>query len=171
MPLRHVDPSPTALGRRPRGVMNRWARSRSRPLRRQTSRVEDRSVAQQDQQGPRELGHVQRPLGDAEDHGGQERTGSRGAQVALSFHDGHNVVVMASELRRRQTNPQWYHNLVAHPECEFGTEAFRADEVTDREEYARLYKIAEGYYGGFADYRETAARTGRAVPVFRLSPR
>ena len=139
-----------------------------RPLRRQASRVEDRSVAQQDQQGPRELGHVQCPLGDAETTGA--RSGRvREAQVAY-FHDGRNVVVMASNYGGDK-HPQWYHNLVAHPECELGTEAFRADEVTDRDEYARLYKLAEGYYGGFADYREKAARIGRAVPVFRLSPR
>lgn len=93
----------------------------------------------------------------------------REAQVAY-FHDGRNVVVMASNYGGDK-HPQWYHNLVAHPECELGAEAFRAEEVTDSDEYARLYKLAEGYYGGFADYRETAARTGREVPVFRLSPR
>ncbi len=27
------------------------------------------------------------------------------------------------------------------------------------------------YYGGFEDYREKAARMGRRVPVFRLTPR
>ncbi|MFY9921748.1 MAG: hypothetical protein WAL26_25660 [Mycobacterium sp.] len=80
-------------------------------------------MAQQDQQRPCELGHVQRPLGDAENHRGQERTGSTPEAQVAYFHDGRNAVVMASN------------------------------------------------YGGFADYRETAARTGREVPVFRLSPR
>ena len=32
-------------------------------------------------------------------------------------------------------------------------------------------KSAEGYYGGFTDYREKTARSGRTIPVFRLTPR
>lgn len=63
----------------------------------------------------------------------------------------------------------WYHNLVAHPECRLGDEAFRADEVTDSGEYARLFGLAGGYFALFTDYREKTAKIGRTIPVFRLS--
>ncbi|OBA87253.1 nitroreductase [Mycobacteriaceae bacterium 1482268.1] len=93
----------------------------------------------------------------------------REAQVAY-FHDGRDAIVMASNYGGAK-HPQWYHNLIANPECELGGESFRAHEVTDPDDYARLYALAENYYGGFSDYRENAARAGRTVPVFRLSPR
>jgi hypothetical protein len=34
-----------------------------------------------------------------------------------------------------------------------------------------LYATAEGYYGGFADYRAKTAIVGRKIPVFNLTPR
>jgi deazaflavin-dependent oxidoreductase (nitroreductase family) len=103
-----------------------------------------------------------------------ETTGARSGrlretQVAY-FHDGPNAIVMASNYGGDK-HPQWYHNLVAHPSCELGNEPFRAEEVTDADEYARLFELAEGYYGGFTDYREKTARTGRTIPVLCLIPR
>ena len=92
----------------------------------------------------------------------------RVAQVAY-FHDGRDVVVLASNYGGGK-HPQWYHNLVAHPDCELGDEAFRATEVTDPDEYARLFGLAEQHYEGFADYRAKTAPAGRTIPVFRLSP-
>ena len=93
----------------------------------------------------------------------------REAQVAY-FHDGSDVVVLASNYGSGK-HPQWYHNLIAHPDCELGDEALRATEVTDPDEYARLFGLAEQYYEGFADYRAKTAPVGRTIPVFRLSPR
>ena len=88
-------------------------------------------------------------------------TGARSGQVREAqiayFHDGPDVIVMASNYGGAK-HPQWYHNLVAHPECELGDEAFRATEVTDPDEYARLYGLAERYYAGFADYRTKPRR-------------
>ncbi len=101
-------------------------------------------------------------------------TGAKTGQVRESqiayFHDGPDVIVVASNYGGDK-HPQWYHNLVAHPECELGDEALRATEVTDPDEYARLYGLAERYYAGFADYRTKTARVGRTIPVFRLTPR
>ena len=93
----------------------------------------------------------------------------RETQIAY-FHDGHDVIVIASNYGGDK-HPQWYHNLRAHPDCELGDEAFRASQVTEPDEYARLYGLAEGYYGGFADYRFKTAKVGRKIPVFRLTPR
>ena len=93
----------------------------------------------------------------------------REAQIAY-FNDGPDVIVIASNYGGDK-HPQWYHNLIAHPECELGDDAFRATEVTDPDEYARLYGLAERYYAGFADYRTKTAQAGRKIPVIRLTPR
>ena len=93
----------------------------------------------------------------------------RATQVAY-FHDGRDVVIMASNYGDGK-HPQWYYNLIAHPDCELGDEAFRAEEVTDPDSYARLFALAERYFALFADYRTKTARVGRKIPVFRLTPR
>ncbi len=92
----------------------------------------------------------------------------RAAQIAY-FHDGNDVIAVASNYGGNR-HPQWYYNLVAHPECELGDEVFRATEVSDPLEYERLYGLAERYYAGFADYKAKTGVIGRKIPVFRLSP-
>lgn len=46
------------------------------------------------------------------------------------FHDGADVILIASNFGG-SSHPQWYYNLSAHPECEFGQEPFTAHRVTD----------------------------------------
>lgn len=86
------------------------------------------------------------------------------------FHDDGDPILIASNFGSRK-NPKWYHNLKAHPECEFGDEKFVATEITEPDEYARIYALAEQAYGGYADYRAKTAKTGRHIPAFRLTPR
>ena len=63
------------------------------------------------------------------------------------FHDGSDPILIASNYGGAK-HPQWYYNLKANPECEFGDEPFVATEVTDPDEYARLYGLAEQVYAG-----------------------
>jgi deazaflavin-dependent oxidoreductase (nitroreductase family) len=86
------------------------------------------------------------------------------------FHDGPDVILLASNYGGAK-HPQWFHNLKAHPDCEFGGERFSAAQVTDSDEYARLYKLAEHIYAGYGDYSVKTAPAGRQIPVFRLRPR
>jgi deazaflavin-dependent oxidoreductase (nitroreductase family) len=86
------------------------------------------------------------------------------------FHDGPDAVLTAS-YGGGPKNRQWYYNLKAHPECQLGDERFLATEVTDPNEYARLYALAEKVYAGYADYRVKTAAIGRHIPVFRLTRR
>ena len=101
-------------------------------------------------------------------------TGAKSGQpreVQLTyFHDGPDVILLASNYGGPK-HPQWYYNLKAHPECQYGDERFAAKEVTDSDEYARLYGLAEQVYVGYADYRAKAASIGREIPMFRLTPR
>jgi deazaflavin-dependent oxidoreductase (nitroreductase family) len=86
------------------------------------------------------------------------------------FHDGPDVILLGSNYGGTK-HPQWYYNLKAHPECEFGGESFSASQVTDSDEYARLYKLAEQVYAGYSDYIVKTAPAGRQIPIFRLKPR
>lgn len=95
----------------------------------------------------------------------------RPREVQLTyFHDGSDVILLASNFGGTK-HPQWYHNLKAHPDCEFGGEEFTAAQVTDPDEYTRLFSLAETVYGGYTDYRAKTASTGRQIPLFRLTPR
>ncbi len=99
------------------------------------------------------------------------KTGKPRLVHVVYFHDGTDPIVVAS-YGGEPKNPQWYYNLKAHPECQFGGEDFIATEITDPDEYARLYALAERVYSGFRDYRVMMAATGgRRIPVFRLSRR
>jgi deazaflavin-dependent oxidoreductase (nitroreductase family) len=86
------------------------------------------------------------------------------------FHDGEDPILIASNFGGRK-NPKWFHNLKAHPECAFGDEKFVATEVVDPQEYERLYALAIKAYAGYADYRAKTSKSGRHIPVFRLTPR
>ncbi|MGD0054598.1 MAG: nitroreductase family deazaflavin-dependent oxidoreductase [Acidimicrobiales bacterium] len=66
------------------------------------------------------------------------------------------------------TNPDWYHNLVAHPDvtAEIGPTTVSARAVSLEEpERDRVYAIQAGRYPGFAEYQ---AKTTRVIPVVEL---
>jgi len=67
-------------------------------------------------------------------------------------------------------NPDWYHNLTAHPNTriEIGTETIDvvAEEATG-EERERLFAIATGRYPQLA---EAARKTDRVIPMIVLTP-
>jgi deazaflavin-dependent oxidoreductase (nitroreductase family) len=98
------------------------------------------------------------------------KSGQRREVQLTYFHDGPDVILLASNYGGTK-HPQWYYNLKAHPDCEFGGETFSATQVTDATEYARLYGLAERIYGGYSDYRVKTAPVGRQIPIFRLTPR
>ena len=69
-----------------------------------------------------------------------------------------------------QRNPQWYYNLLAHPEAELrdGTEVrrVRARELSGAEKQ-RWWDIADALNPSYAKYRASA---GRDIPVLALEP-
>jgi deazaflavin-dependent oxidoreductase (nitroreductase family) len=111
------------------------------------------------ERAPHDLdGHrCQRPPGD-----------ERRREVQLTyFHDGPDPILIASNFGGEK-HPGWYYNLKANPECRFGGEDFRASEVTDSAEHARLYALAQQVYAGYGDYLAKTASYGRRIPLFRL---
>lgn len=67
-------------------------------------------------------------------------------------------------------NPDWYHNVLAHPRvtAEIGasTVELRA-RVAEGEERERIWTAQKAAYPGFADYER---RTTRQIPVIVLQP-
>ncbi len=82
---------------------------------------------------------------------------------------GDNWAVFASKAGA-DTNPDWYHNVVAHPDAtiEVGTETepVRA-RVATGEERSAIWTTQKERFPGFADYER---QTDREIPVVILEP-
>ncbi len=68
------------------------------------------------------------------------------------------------------TNPDWYHNLVANPEAsvEIGTDTVEVRaRVTEGAERDEIWTAHKTEYTGFADYER---KTTRQIPVVVLEP-
>jgi deazaflavin-dependent oxidoreductase (nitroreductase family) len=102
-----------------------------------------------------------------------ETVGARSGQPrrngVIYFHDGERVILIASNAGR-PTHPSWFHNVRAHPDVHLNGEPYRAEVVEDEDERARLWELGDNVFPPFATYRERAARSGRAIPILRLSP-
>jgi deazaflavin-dependent oxidoreductase (nitroreductase family) len=82
--------------------------------------------------------------------------------------DGDRFVIIASK-GGAPTNPDWYYNLVAHPDVmvEVGTEQFQVHATVAAEpERTRLYQQMVAMMPGFAEYEQ---KTTRKIPVFILT--
>jgi len=83
--------------------------------------------------------------------------------------DGHRYVFASKA--GADTNPDWYWNLVAHPNVtvEVGTDI---DEVSARpvtgNDRDRVYSEQARRYPGFAEYEQ---KTSRMIPVIELIPK
>jgi deazaflavin-dependent oxidoreductase (nitroreductase family) len=82
--------------------------------------------------------------------------------------DGDNRYVIIASKGGAPDNPDWYHNIVAHPKVtvEVGTEKFEAEAVVQSEpERTRLYGQMAQAMPGFAEYQK---KTSRTIPVVVL---
>ncbi len=98
------------------------------------------------------------------------KSGERRTTPMMYVPDGDRLLVIASNIGAPR-HPDWYHNLVAHPEVtiEVGTETFDAIAVvTEGEEWHRLWTRIVELYPFFAEHQ---AKTTRPIPVIALSRR
>lgn len=100
-----------------------------------------------------------------------ETTGAKSGQERINplvfTRDGDHLVVAASK-GGAPTNPDWFRNVVAHPDVtvELPGERFAARAtVPDPAERDRLYAAHAAAMPGFADY---AAKTDRVIPIVVL---
>ena len=95
------------------------------------------------------------------------RSGMARTTPVMYLPDGERLIIFTSKAGA-VTNPDWYHNLVAHSQAtvEVGSETFKvtAVEVTG-EERDQLYARQAALYPGFAAYE---AKTTRRIPVIAL---
>ncbi|GAC1437246.1 MAG: nitroreductase family deazaflavin-dependent oxidoreductase [Solirubrobacteraceae bacterium] len=102
-------------------------------------------------------------------------TGAKSGQprvaTVLYFNDASDVILIASSFGREK-HPAWYHNLKAHPEATLESRGraarYRAEEVHESDERARLWDMADRIYPGYADYRVRVRKIGRTIPIMRL---
>jgi deazaflavin-dependent oxidoreductase (nitroreductase family) len=102
-------------------------------------------------------------------------TGARSAQQRetplIYFTDGDDVILTASNYGRAR-HPGWYHNLIAHPECELrigprgGRFVARQTEGAERD---RLFAFAVDLYRGYGNYAQRADGI-RTIRMLRLTP-
>jgi deazaflavin-dependent oxidoreductase (nitroreductase family) len=88
----------------------------------------------------------------------------------MYLKDGHRYIVFASK-GGAPTNPDWYHNLKAHPDVkiEVGGETIevRAEEITGPER-EKIYKKQASLYPQFAQYQQN---TKRIIPIIAFTPK
>lgn len=99
------------------------------------------------------------------------KSGERRTLPVIGIPDGDDILLVASNWGQAH-NPGWYYNLRAHPEAtvESGGQAskYHAQEVTDPQEYQRLWQRAVDVYLGYAEYRKRASH--RKIPLVLLIP-
>jgi deazaflavin-dependent oxidoreductase (nitroreductase family) len=95
------------------------------------------------------------------------KTGKERVNPVVYLADGERYVVFGSKAGA-DTNPDWYHNLLAHPDTtiEVGAETVRViARVAEGDERARLWRQQKEVMPGFADYERM---TSRPIPVVVL---
>jgi deazaflavin-dependent oxidoreductase (nitroreductase family) len=95
------------------------------------------------------------------------KSGKKRVNPLVSRPDGDVIYVFASK-GGAPTNPDWYYNLLAHPEVEveFGDDTFGAAATpVVGPERDRIYAAQAEKFPGFADYQKA---TDRVIPVVEL---
>lgn len=101
-------------------------------------------------------------------HSTGAKSGLERVSPVMYFMDGDRYVVIASK-GGADTHPDWYYNLLAHPEVsvEVGTEQFAATAAeTSEPERTKLYEKMETQWHSFTEYK---SKTSRIIPVFTLT--
>lgn len=98
------------------------------------------------------------------------KTGAARVHPVMYLDDGGRRYVFASKAGA-DTNPDWYHNLLAHPDVsvEVGSDTIEARATpVEGSERDRVYAEQARRYPGFAEYQE---KTDRVIPVVALDRR
>lgn len=95
------------------------------------------------------------------------KTGHTRIYPLMAVPYGNNYLAVASK-GGAPKNPQWYHNVMAHPEVsvENGRETFTAKaRLLNGQERAQAFEKAVAVYPPYAEYQK---KTAREIPVFVL---
>ena len=98
-------------------------------------------------------------------------TGAKSGQPRtnpLAYYEENGRIFIFASKAGAPTNPDWYHNIIAHPDVtvEVGAEKFPAQAVVlEGEERDRIYTKQAARASNFAEYQE---KTTRKIPVVEL---
>ena len=98
------------------------------------------------------------------------KSGQHHTTPTMYLRDGDRLLIFASK-GGAPTHPDWYHNLVAHPQVtvEVGTVTYNATAtVLTGEERDQLYARQAELYPQFGEYQR---KTTRKIPVIALERR
>ncbi len=98
------------------------------------------------------------------------KSGQHRTNPMMYLREGDHLYVFASK-GGAPTHPDWYHNLLAHPEVtvELGDEKFNAvARPITGEPRDQIYARWAAQYPQFREYQE---KTTRKIPVIELEPR
>jgi deazaflavin-dependent oxidoreductase (nitroreductase family) len=99
------------------------------------------------------------------------RTGQERVHPVVYLADGEDMVVFASKAGA-DTNPDWYHNLMAHSrtKVELGSETVEVEaRVAEGDERERLWTKQKQEMPNFAEYEQKTTRTIPVVVLQRAS--
>jgi deazaflavin-dependent oxidoreductase (nitroreductase family) len=102
-------------------------------------------------------------------HSTGAKSGEERVNPVVYQADGDRLVVFASK-QGAPTNPDWYHNLLAHPRAkvEVGDRTVEVKaRVAEGDERDRLWNRQKEQMPGFAEYEQ---KTTREIPVVVLEP-
>jgi deazaflavin-dependent oxidoreductase (nitroreductase family) len=97
------------------------------------------------------------------------RTGERRRNAVIYWNDGDRITIAASQAGMPR-NPNWYYNLLAHPDVTFGGAPMTAVVVDDDDDRERLWTLGDNVFPSFATYRARAGSAGRTIPLIQLVP-
>lgn len=63
-----------------------------------------------------------------------------------------------------------FYNARANPDALLGGQPFKARIVEEEAERFRLWSLADRVFPAFAAYRDSAAASGRTIPILQLAP-
>jgi deazaflavin-dependent oxidoreductase (nitroreductase family) len=98
------------------------------------------------------------------------KSGAARVNPMMFMEDGERKYVFASKAGA-PTNPDWYYNLLAHPDVSIEVGTDTVDVVAtplERSERDRIFAEQVSRYPGFGDYEKA---TDRIIPVVALDPR
>jgi deazaflavin-dependent oxidoreductase (nitroreductase family) len=99
------------------------------------------------------------------------RTGTeRVSPLMYQDLNGEGFAVFASK-NGADTNPDWFHNVKAHPEVtvEIGADEIEVEaRIAEGEEYVRIWERQKREFPQFAGYEQKTSR--RRIPVIVLEP-
>jgi deazaflavin-dependent oxidoreductase (nitroreductase family) len=87
----------------------------------------------------------------------------------IYFNDGDKVILVASNAGAAR-HPSWFFNARANPDVKLNGQPYRAQVVEDEAEKARLWELGDRVFSPFSRYRDSAAASGRTIPILRLTP-